>query len=149
MRSLSKFNCLLNGYPYGYKNRSLFDDVFNNDNWFTFETYPDDGVKFDVKEYDDKVEMVAEVPGYSKKDIKIEYDNEVLTISGKVEEKKEENVKYLYKEIKSRQFERNFKIGKHLHLDASAVDAEFKEGRLHVTLPKVELEDAKKTIKIK
>jgi HSP20 family protein len=149
MRSLTKFNRLFEDcFPFGCGCGDL--DFFKNDNWFTYETiktYPEDGVKFDVKEYDDKVEMVAEVPGYNKKDIKIEYDNGVLTISGKVEEKKEENVKYLYKEIKSRQFERNFKIGK--HLDASVVDAEFKEGRLQVTLPKVKIEDAKKTIKIK
>jgi len=134
----------------GCVNQRLIDDFFYNDSRFTFETfktYPDDGVKFDVKEYDYKVEMVAEIPGYSKKDINIEYDNNILTISGEVKEKKEENVKYLYKEIKSRQFERKFKVGK--HLDASEIDAEFKDGKLHVTLPKVELEDLKKSIEIK
>lgn len=127
------------------------EDFFKNDSWFTFETtkvYPDDGVKFDVKEYDDKIEIVAEVPGYNKENIKIEYAiYGVLTISGEVEEKKEENVKYLCKEIKSRQFERNFKVGK--QLDTSALDAEFKDGRLCVTLPKAEIEETKKSIEIK
>ena len=66
---------------------SMFDDMLNT----TFPTIRDMGVsvtkgaypKVNIISHDDKVEIVAELAGFSKKDINLEIEEGLLTISGK------------------------------------------------------------------
>ena len=106
-----------------------------------------DNVKVDIVDHDDKVEVVVITPGFSKENIKIEYDKGYLTVSGdiKKEETKEEK-KYLYREIGSNSFARRFYLGD--SFDKANIDASFKDGILTITLPKKE-EEKFKEIEIK
>ena len=92
-------------------------------------------VKFDVSEGDDAIEISAEVPGMSEKDIDVELSGDVLTIKGEKrqdEEKKEQN-RYL-SERRYGSFQRSFRLPD--GVDRDNVDAHFDKGVLKVTLPK-------------
>ena len=120
---------------------SLFDDFDIFDSFFKpsslLRSY--DSAKVDIKELDDKLEVLADVPGFTKDDIDIKYEKGWLTISGEVKKEKEEkDVKYLHKEIGSRSFARRFYLGD--TIDTENIKASFKDGILNVTLPKSEKE---------
>lgn len=106
-----------------------------------------DDAKFDIKEFNDKVEIVADIPGFSKDNIEINYEKNHLTISGKLERKEEkENIKYLQKEITNRQFKRIFYLND--KFDVEKIEAIFKSGILTVSISKNK-KDIIKQIEIK
>ena len=68
-----------------------FDKVFDHLMEQTFPTFKEDvGVSFNkgaypkvnVYEYDDKIGIVAEIPGLDKKNVSVEVEEDVLIISG-------------------------------------------------------------------
>ena len=87
------------------------------------------------------VEMV--VPGMDKKDIQVQLEHETLHISFEDKMSKElpEDVKYIRREFNYRSFHRSFYLPKKV-VDASGIQAKFKDGILRVFLPKKE--EAKK-----
>ena len=100
--------------------------------------------KVNVYEYDNKVGIVAEIPGLDKKDLEIEVTDEVLTISGKKHSiVEDENAKVLRRELKGSSFKRSFTLGESLNGDN--IKASFKNGVLNIDIPKVEPEQPKKT----
>ena len=104
--------------------------------------------KVNVYEYDDKVGIVAEIPGLDKKQLYVEVEDGVLTISGdKHGVWEEEGAKVLRRELKASSFKRSFELGE--LLDGDNIKANFKDGVLSVSVPKVEPEKPKKhTVKI-
>ena len=91
-----------------------------------------------VAEYKDSVEVVAEVPGVSKENIKVQLENGTLTISGErksPEENKESE--WLRNEIRYGSFSRMIELPE--SIDASKVSAEYVNGVLRITLPKQEV----------
>ena len=134
---------------------SMFDDMLNT----TFPTIKDMGVsvtkgaypKVNIVSHPDKVEIVAELAGFSKKDINLEIEEGLLTISGKspscVDDDKDGPTYYL-RELKRSSFKRSFKIND--NLDMENVVASFDNGLLTINLPRIpeEVKLAKKvTIK--
>ena len=124
-------------------NRSLFDwgedffdDFFNADRMLARRReswYP----AVDIEEHDDNYQVSMELPGMGKDDIQINYSNGVLTISGeKKEEKEEKERNYHCYERRFGKFERSFRI--HSEIKPDKIDASFKDGILHVELPKAE-----------
>jgi len=106
---------------------------------FAGSAYP----KVNVYEYDDKVGIVAEIPGLDKKQLKIEVENGVLTISGdKHGIHTEDGARVLRRELKSSSFKRSFELGE--QLDGDDISANFKDGILSISIPKVEPEKPKK-----
>ena len=100
--------------------------------------------KVNVYEYEDKIGIIAEIPGLKKKQLNIEVEDGVLTISGDkhgIEE--QEGATVLRRELKASSFKRSFQLGE--LLDDSRVDANFKDGILSISIPKVEPEKPKKT----
>ena len=68
--------------------------------------------KVNVYEYDDKVGIIAEIPGLDKKDLKIEIEEGILHISGdKHGLFKDDGAKVLRKELKHSSFKRSFELG--------------------------------------
>ena len=121
-------------------------DIFDDSDFFTRRPLDlfrhVDDVKIDIVDGDDKIELVAITPGFSKENISIKYDKGYLTISGDIKEEKEkEEKRYLYREIGSKKFTRRFHLGE--SIDKSNIDAHFKDGVLNVTLPKREEEKFK------
>ena len=100
--------------------------------------------KVNVYEYDDKVGIVAEIPGLNKKQLNVEVEDGVLTISGdKHSTFEDEGAKVLRRELKQSSFKRSFELGE--QLDGDNINASFKDGVLSVAIPKIEPEKPKKT----
>ena len=100
--------------------------------------------KVNVYEYDDKVGIVAEIPGLDKKQLNVEVENGTLTISGEKHSiKEDEGAKVLRRELKASSFKRNFELGE--DLDGDDIKATFKNGILNIDIPKVEPVQPKKT----
>ena len=100
--------------------------------------------KVNVYEYDDKIGIVAEIPGLDKKQLNVEVEEGTLTISGdKHNTFEDDGAKVLRRELKQSSFKRSFELGD--QLDGDNIDASFKDGVLIVTIPKIEPEKPKKT----
>jgi len=107
---------------------------------FTGTAYP----KVNVYEYDDKVGVIAEIPGLDKKDLTIEVEEGVLTIAGNKHGLfDDEGAKVIRKELKQSSFKRQFELGE--QLDGNKVKASFKSGLLSIEIPKIEPKKPKKT----
>ena len=104
--------------------------------------------KVNVYEYDDKVGIVAEIPGLDKKQLDVDVEDGILTIAGdKHSSFNDEGAKVIRRELKQSSFKRQFELGE--LLDGENIKASFKDGILSVSVPKVEPEKPKKhTVKI-
>jgi len=104
--------------------------------------------KVNVYEYDDRIGIVAEIPGLDKKQLNVEVEDGVLTISGdKHSAFENEGAKVLRKELKESSFKRQFELGE--LLDGDNISANFKDGILSIEVPKTEPEKPqKKFVKI-
>ena len=104
--------------------------------------------KVNVYEYDDKVGIVAEIPGLDKKQLEVSVEEGVLTIAGdKHSAFENDGAKVLRRELKQSSFKRQFELGD--LLDGENISANFKDGILSVDVPKIEPEKPKKhTVKI-
>ena len=99
--------------------------------------------KVNVYEYDDKIGIVAEIPGLNKKQLNVEVEEGILTISGDTHNTFEnDGAKVLRKELKQSSFKRSFELGD--LLDGDNISANFKDGVLSVSIPKTEQEVPKK-----
>ena len=100
---------------------------------FSGTAYP----KVNVYEYDDKVGVIAEIPGLDKKDLSIDVEEGVLTISGNNHGLfDDDGAKVIRRELKHSSFKRQFALGE--LLDGENIKATFKDGLLSVHIPKVE-----------
>ena len=104
--------------------------------------------KVNVYEYEDKVGIIAEIPGLNKKQLNVEVEEGVLTISGdKHSSFEDKGATVLRRELKQSSFRRQFELGD--ELDGDNISADFKDGILSVSVPKLEPELPKKhTVKI-
>ncbi|MCR4741746.1 MAG: Hsp20/alpha crystallin family protein [Treponema sp.] len=137
---------------------SLFNDLFDGfgDDGFLMPSFNYKKAfacpKVDVKEDKDAYVMDMDLPGKTDKDINIEFNNNVLTISSEVksekEEKKEEKAqakdapKYLIKERSFSKFSRSFSLPE--DVEADKISAKVVDGVLHVTMPRKELSAPRK-----
>lgn len=99
--------------------------------FFEKSSYP----KMNVSVTDNGVEIVAEIPGLTKEDVKIKFNENVLTISG---DKKHEldpvvNRTYVMRELKNSSFSRSLKF--HQSVLPDQITAEFKNGVLVIFAP--------------
>ncbi|MGC7847208.1 Hsp20/alpha crystallin family protein [Desulforudis sp. 1088] len=89
----------------------------------------------DIKETPEAILVKAEIPGVSKDDIKVTFDNNVLTIRGeRKSEEKEEGTNFLRVERKYGSFSRSFSVD--VPVDQEKIKASYKDGVLEVVLPK-------------
>lgn len=134
-------------------NRDYFDmspsEMFRDFGKQFFSNFPEtESVKTDIQEKEDKYEMTAELPGFSKDAIDVSYENGLLTIRAEnnvVDEKKDDDGKMIQKERSYSNVKRIYSIS---NVDEENIEASFKDGILSLTLPKVE-GDSKKMIDIK
>ena len=106
---------------------------------FNKGSYP----KVNVYEYDDRIGIIAEIPGLDKENVSVEVEEKVLTISGDKHGVEDEGAKCITRELKHSSFKRSFNLGD--HLDGDNVSATFKDGMLSISVPKIEPELPKKT----
>ena len=102
------------------------------------------GLRTNIEELESDYIVTVEVPGVSKKDINIDYDDSYLTISV---EKKEDNSnkKYLRKEITETSFSRSFYLE---NVNEDKIKAKLEDGILTIKIEKSKPEVKNKKIKI-
>ena len=131
-------------------NKLYLDDVFDD---FMFPTVKDEfgKMKCDIYEKDGAYHLEMDVPGFDKKDVQIEIDdNDYLTITAEknTEDNEEDDDKnYIRKERNYGKYQRSFYVG---GIDKDNIQANFENGILKISMPKKEEEkSSKKTIEIK
>ena len=91
----------------------------------------------DIKETKDTFLLEVDLPGASQKDVTIEVEDGVLTLSGQREEdNNEEGEGFTRRERVHGRFTRSFRLGR--YVDESSISASFDRGVLTVTVPKAE-----------
>lgn len=121
--------------------KSIFDAPF-------FNTEVSDPTSFRprtrITEDKDNFYIILEMPGIPKDNVKIEVENNLLSIKGeKKVENKSEDTNLVMNEIVYGEFCRTFNLSKDIKVEG--IEAEFKDGLLIVSLPKVE--EAKPVVK--
>ena len=124
----------------------IFDDIIRTDIRHP-ENYGAVAPVVNLEETDNDFKISAELPGMMKDDIKITFENNMLSISG--EKKSEKDFKdgnFHHHERSFGKFCRTLGIPSGVKLDK--IDAEYKDGVLNITIPKAE-EAKPKEIEIK
>jgi HSP20 family protein len=90
-----------------------------------------------IKESDEAFHTEMAVPGFSKKDFKIDIEGSYLTISAeKIKESNKSNERYTKKEFESKSFSRTFNLPE--NVDPDKIEATYQEGILQLIIPKKE-----------
>lgn len=130
-------------YSKSSKSSKSFSDDFNV---FKFDeslfkntlipTYPDT----DIKRVDDAFVVQIDVPGYDKNNIDISYENDVLSVSGTVNEENEtkEDEKYFVKERRMKSFSKKLILK---NTTSKGITAKCENGVLTIKVPLRESED--------
>jgi Molecular chaperone (small heat shock protein) len=126
---------------------SLFNSLFDNALTDTMPDYTFNHAfnmpKVDVKEDKNAYTMQMDLPGMTEKDVNVELDHNVLTVSSHHEENKEEKNdknakkdegKWLIRERRVSEFSRQFTLPTDVNGDQVA--ATFKNGVLTVSIPR-------------
>ena len=121
---------------------SLFDRFFNSDlmdwNLTNFSSTNTTLPAVNVKETDDDYILEVAAPGMSKKDFKVNFQNNVLTVSSEKQEEKDENDdNYTRREFCYQSFQRSFTVSQQ-NVDTDKMTASYADGILSVKIPKRE-----------
>lgn len=124
--------------PRKYYLEDFFEDfVTRTDNSF---------MKCDIYEKDGNYNIELDVPGFEKKDIKIECKKGYLTVTAKrTLEEDNSNKNYIRKERSYGEYTRSFYLG---DVDTNSIEARFNNGTLMITVPTVEKQENNTVIEI-
>ena len=113
-------------YPKTFDN--IMEDYCSTDCIPARSTFP----AMDIVEQENEIVVNAELPGLKKEDIKITFENNILTLSSeqKPSEVSEKDT-VLLKEIRNSGFDRSVKFG--YQIDAAKISAEMSDGVLTIT----------------
>lgn len=133
----------------------MVQDFFGAENPFDFdEKFFSHGKSIEVPstnviENDHSFKLEVAVPGFEKKDFKVEIQDDMLIISAEKEHKSEEEKEnYRKKEFSYSSIRRSFALPEHVKEDQ--IDAKYENGILNIVLPKKTMEPgkAKKAIEV-
>jgi HSP20 family protein len=114
------------------RNVAAFDPFHEMDNFFTSSTVSP--FSTDIKDTGDAFLLEAELPGFKKEDIKLDVENDVLTISAeRTEEKKEDKHSFIKRERFYGSFSRSFDVS---GVNVDGITASYTDGVLTLTMPK-------------
>jgi HSP20 family protein len=102
--------------------------------------------KVDIRDEESQLVIESEIPGLTRDQVKVEVEDGVLRLKG--ERRAEDEVKdknYVHRELKRSSFCRSYVRGDNIDVDKVAAD--FKDGILTVTLPKLKPSPVKPTVK--
>ncbi len=123
---------------------NLFDHIMN-DNFYKNHNSSGSKPAANIIENENNFELSLAVPGFEKDDIKIDLEDNLLTISSEKEVEKE-NVNFSRKEFGYHSFSRSFTLPKTVEVEN--IKADYKNGLLNISIPKMEETKLKKAIKI-
>jgi HSP20 family protein len=98
--------------------------------------------KVDIIETEGTIELIADMPGVDEKNIDIDLEKGVLTITGVIEPERYKDQRVIYAEYEIGDYQRSFSISD--TIDQDKIEASVKDGVLSLTLPKVEPAKARK-----
>ena len=139
---------------------NLFDDFFDDVPFFDnraenqiekklYGRHAHNVMKTDIKETDDGYELIVDLPGFKKDEIKVSLEDGYLTIEaakGQDEDEQEKKTgKYIRKERYAGACQRSFYVGD--NLTQEDIKGEFKHGILTLNVPKKEAKPAVETNK--
>jgi HSP20 family protein len=123
-------------------------DLFDDDFFPVLNTRSSSMPAVNIREDEKKFTLELAVPGIDKKDLKIDVDKDLLTISSESKKETEENTEgYKRKEFNFTSFCRSFQLPDNVNKEK--IEASYKDGILNVYLPKVSEEKNKITKQIK
>ncbi len=143
------------GYAFNHEIDRLFSDMLESFGMPTPWGRTELGLEsvwpaVNVAETDKDVVVTAELPGLDSKDVTLELEDNVLSLSGEMKnesESEDEDRRWTRVERTSGSFRREIELPD--EIDADKVKATFERGVLTVTLPKAEpVEDKRKVIAI-
>jgi HSP20 family protein len=89
----------------------------------------------DIYGTDDKIVVVADMPGVDENSVDITLENNVLTINGYVEPEQPEGRSLAYAEYQVGDYQRAFTLSD--QIDRDGIEAKVKDGVLRLHLPKI------------
>lgn len=119
--------------------------MWDMDKFFDEGFFPEAGFapSIDVRQDKDNVIVETSLPGIDPDKVDISVENDVLTVSGHTEEKKEvKREDYYRKEIREGSFSRSVILP--MPVKAEAAEAEYEKGILKISIPKAEEAKPKK-----
>ena len=117
---------------------NAWNDLFN-------EVSISNAGEIEMYEDDENVVVKMKAAGFKADDIDISIEGKLVTITGKVQEEIEDEDKkrkYYYREMRNESFTRSISLPTSVKSDS--VKAEFKNGILKITMPKIEEAKPKK-----
>ena len=121
-----------------------FDDLFNDvfDNGFNLIN---GSMKSDLLESNGAYLLTIDLPGVSKDDVSIEYNDDVLEVTAKKPEADLKDGKYVSRERFSSDLKRTYEIP---GINCEEIKAKMVDGVLEIVLPKLEAKETKRIISI-
>ena len=139
---------------------NLFDDFFDDVPFFDnraenqiekklYGRHAHNVMKTDIRETDDGYELIVDLPGFKKDEIKVSLEDGYLTIEAAKgldeDEHEKKSGKYIRKERYAGSCQRSFYVGD--NLTQEDIKGEFKHGILTLNVPKKEAKPAVETNK--
>ncbi|MBF0298137.1 MAG: Hsp20/alpha crystallin family protein [Oligoflexia bacterium] len=115
------------------RGKTELKEIDKKEKTHTYKVYAPD---VDIYENKDVITMVVDMPGVSKSNVKINLENEVLSISGKINPENYKDMHAIYSEYNIGNYERNFNLSE--SIDKDKIQAKMEEGVLTLILPKEE-----------
>ena len=131
--------------PYAKKNNSFYNPFRDMDEFEKkffaspfgfFENGALDEFKTDVKDEGDRYELEADLPGFEKKDIHLDINGDILTVSAErhsEHEEKDKKGKYVRCERSYGTYSSDFDVS---GVDTEGIKAKYENGVLKLTMPK-------------
>ncbi len=123
------------------------DDFMNNmlswfdDSFAPFTNHESGEMRTDITEDDHKYQVTVDLPGFSKKDLHLNYAQNILTVSGRretVADQADHEGNLLHSERRYGQFSRQYRLP---NVDQAGINAKYENGVLTITLPKLTATD--------
>ncbi|MGZ3862192.1 MAG: Hsp20/alpha crystallin family protein [Bacteroidia bacterium] len=128
-------------------------DFFETDKWLSpdkfFKGFHASLPAANVSETDKSYKIELAIPGFKKEEVKVNLENEILTIEAENKtEKEEKDEKFTRKEFSYGSFSRSFQLPKAANSDK--IEAKYENGLLKLQIPKKEeaINKEKKEIKV-
>jgi len=118
-----------------YSTRRLLNHPFADfDDDFWSDTVR--GIRADVTDNGDSYTLESDLPGFKKEDIKIDLEDDMMTISAerKLSDEQKDKNGYVRRERSYGSFSRSFNV---TGIDAANISAAYNDGVLTLTLPKL------------
>jgi len=90
----------------------------------------------DIFETENEITLLADIPGVKPDDLTVDLKDNVLTLSGDIQNHESDTEKPIYSEYQTGSYYRQFSISE--MIDQSKIEAKVTDGVLRLALPKVE-----------